>query len=115
MKKTTLKITGMHCASCVNILTRSLQKVEGVASVSINYSTEKALVEFEEKKTAEEELIKTIKSKGYGAEIFAADDAKKEQAFRGKEIQKLRHKVILSALLSLPALIIGMLLMMESP
>ena len=115
MKKTTLKITGMTCASCVNILTRALTRVEGVKSASINYSTEKGLVEFNEQKTNEEQLIKAVKSKGYGAEIFTSEDTKKEHTFREREIKKLRHKVILSALLSLPALIIGMLFMMESP
>ncbi|HLC51862.1 MAG TPA: heavy metal translocating P-type ATPase [Candidatus Nanoarchaeia archaeon] len=115
MKQTTLKITGMHCASCVNVLTRALQKVEGVKSASINYSTEKGLVEFNEKKATEEQLIRTVKSKGYGAEIFTSENVKKEQAFRKNEISKLKNKVMLSAILSIPALIIGMLLMSESP
>ena len=115
MKQTTLKITGMHCASCVNVLTRALQKVEGVKSASINYSTEKGLVEFNEKKATEEQLIRTVKSKGYGAEIFTSENVKKEQAFRKNEISKLKNKVMLSAILSIPALIIGMLLISESP
>src|SRR3989344_3506439 len=111
MKKITLKITGMHCASCVNVLTR----VEGVKTIAINYSTEKGLVEFDENKASEDQLIKAVKGKGYGAEIFTSEDTKKEKTFREKEIKQLKNKVILSTILSVPALIIGMLFMMESP
>ena len=41
MKTSTLKISGMHCASRSTILTKALQKVDGVQSALVNYSTEK--------------------------------------------------------------------------
>ncbi|MBI2146728.1 heavy metal translocating P-type ATPase [Candidatus Woesearchaeota archaeon] len=106
MKKTTLRITGMHCASCANILTRALGKVPGVAGASVNYSTEKALVEFDEKKTDAPALIAAVKGKGYGADVYR--NFEKEEATKKKELHILRWKVIWSAIFSLPALLISM-------
>ena len=48
--KINIRVSGMHCASCSTILTRALKKVEGVQNVSVNYSTEKASVDFNQKK-----------------------------------------------------------------
>ncbi len=107
--KTTLQVTGMHCASCSGILTRALQKVEGVRTANVNYSTEKAVVEFDEKKADENTLINAVKSKGYGAEIYR--DFGKEGASKKKELKILKWQVIISALFATPALIISMFLM----
>ena len=83
--KITLKIQGMHCASCVAILTRALKKIEGVTSASVNYSTEKAMVEFDNKKIDASHLIAAIKSKGsYDAFILKNDSYKKEKQRRKK-------------------------------
>ena len=109
MTKTTLRITGMHCASCSGILTRALQKVDGVSSANVNYSTEKAVVEFDETKTDETVLINAVKSKGYGAEVYR--DLGKESASKKKELKILKWQVIISVILATPALIISMFVM----
>src|SRR3989344_649298 len=46
--KTTISISGMHCASCASVIERSLKKTRGVVNASVNYATEKASVEFDE-------------------------------------------------------------------
>lgn len=104
----------MHCASCVTVLTRTLQKVEGVSSAVVNYSNEKAAVEFDDKKTNEGMLIKAIRNKGYDAEVLKGDNAAREKIVRKKELQKLRLKVIISSLLAFPTVIMAMFFM-ENP
>ncbi|MBI4235565.1 cadmium-translocating P-type ATPase [Candidatus Peregrinibacteria bacterium] len=42
--KNNYKVSGMHCASCENIITRKLQKLEGVKNVSVSYANESAEV-----------------------------------------------------------------------
>lgn len=113
--KTTLKVTGMHCASCVAILTRALKKVNGVKNASVNYSTEKATVEFDNKKASESDFISAIRSKGgYDAFVLKNDSYKKERQRRKKELNDLKQKVILSSIFAVPALILGMFFM-KSP
>ena len=111
MIKTTLKISGMHCASCSTLLTRALTKVPGVKSAVVNYSTEKAAVEFDEKSTKVDDLIHAVKGKGYEAMVFDGSSHQNEAQLKKKEIQKLKQTVIMSAIFSVPALLIGMLLM----
>jgi len=109
--KTTLNIQGMHCASCVTVLTRALQKVDGVKNAVVNYSTEKATVEYDHSKTKEEDLIAAVKDKGYTAHVLKGGEVSKESVMRKKEITKLKQKVIISSFLAFPALILGMFLM----
>ena len=66
-KKTSLQITGMHCASCSSLIERSLSKKEGVSTANVNYANNKAQVIFDEDIVSEKELIDTIVKQGYGA------------------------------------------------
>ncbi|MBI2582397.1 heavy metal translocating P-type ATPase, partial [Candidatus Woesearchaeota archaeon] len=111
IQTSTLKISGMHCASCSTILTRALQKVEGVQSAVVNYSTEKGTVTYDPARTNEQNLIQAVQKKGYGAQVLGEENYAREEQLRKKEIQKLKSKLILSVALSLPALIISMILM----
>ena len=111
LQTSTLKISGMHCASCSTILTKALQKVDGVQSAVVNYSTEKGTVTYDPAKTNEQNLIQAVQKKGYSAEVLTDESYAREEQLRKKEIQKLRSKLILSVALSLPALIISMVLM----
>src|SRR3989338_9490892 len=100
MKKTTLKISGMHCASCATILTKALQKVDGVKSAQVNYGTEKATVEHDEKAKLEQ-LISAVKNKGYTANL---DDGKTEDGDKKREaeLDKQKFLLIIGFLFSIP-------------
>lgn len=112
MKKTTIQVTGMHCASCVAVLTRALQKVDGVQKAVVNYSTEKATVDFDPAKTNEQALVAAIKNKGYGGIIAEGkDQSKMAELSRKQEIKKLKSKAIISTFLALPIVITAMFLM----
>ncbi|MBI2572514.1 copper-translocating P-type ATPase [Candidatus Woesearchaeota archaeon] len=111
MSKTTLKISGMHCASCTTIITRALTKTPGVKSAAVNYSTEKAAVEFDDKQTKVDDLIAAVKGKGYNAVVFAAGSIQQEEKNKRKKLAQLKQTVILSAIFSVPALLLGMLFM----
>lgn len=61
----TLFVNGMHCASCASVITRKLQKLEGVDSCQINYGSEKAKISYNPKKTSLSEMNKEIEKLGY--------------------------------------------------
>ncbi|MDP3639683.1 MAG: heavy metal translocating P-type ATPase [Nanoarchaeota archaeon] len=108
VERTTLKISGMHCASCSTILTKALQKVPGVTSAVVNYSTEKGTVTFDPAHVQEAMLVEAVKKKGYGAEILKEESYAREEKLRQQEIQALKRKVLISSVLSFPALLISM-------
>jgi Cu+-exporting ATPase len=107
MKKIEMAIDGMHCASCAILITKSLEKVAGVKTANVNYGTQKARVEYDEKQTNENDLIEAVKKRGYSATMDVS--TQREQEIRAKEIGELKHQLILGTILSLPALLIGMI------
>src|SRR3989338_348591 len=86
--KATIKITGMHCASCANTIEKALRKTEGVINANVNFATEKATVEFDENKTSQEGVEKKIEKTGY--EVI-----KEEQSATDKKgISEIKLKII---------------------
>lgn len=65
LEKKTLNIEGMHCASCVSAVEKSLSKVDGVEEASVNLATETATVSYDENKTGEEEFRQAVEDAGY--------------------------------------------------
>jgi Cu+-exporting ATPase len=108
MKKTTIKISGMHCHSCVTVLDKALNKEKGVKSANVNFSTEKAVIEFDPKITSEQKLLQTIENKGYQGHLVEEQGLLKEEKNRKEELNKLKFKVILSAIFAIPTLVLGM-------
>lgn len=106
MKKLELAIDGMHCASCAVLITKSLEKVPGVKSANVNYGTQKARVEFDEKQANENMFIDAVKKRGYSASMDVS--SQREQEIRAKEISELKKELILGTIFAFPALIIGM-------
>jgi Cu+-exporting ATPase len=64
-EKATLKIKGMHCASCVAKIEKSLKRQKGVYKASVNLATEKASVEYDPQKVTMKDLEKAVKKAGY--------------------------------------------------
>lgn len=63
MKTITMKIDGMHCASCGSNLTKSLTKL-GAKNISVNVIFGKAFAEVEDDLT-EEQIKKAVKDVGF--------------------------------------------------
>ncbi|MEK7576324.1 MAG: heavy metal translocating P-type ATPase [Patescibacteria group bacterium] len=98
--KKTFSIKGMHCASCVVIIERSLKKIEGVSQATVNLATEKATVTFDSGKVTDEHLSSAVSNAGYRALVI--DEIKTEsdeQREKQQELRSLRFKVIVSLFL----------------
>jgi len=111
MKKTTLSVSGMHCASCALVIDKSLKKVAGVGESNVNFSTSKATVSFDESKVKESDLINAVKNAGYGAALINAGDTKKQAKMQAEELKKIKNSFLLSLVFAFPAFVIGMVLM----
>ncbi len=111
MKNVNLEISGMHCQSCVTLLTKALQKDSGVKTAFVNLNTEKASVEFDESKTSEHQLIRIIKSLNYDARISSQKNTQETEKRRKEQLKKLKNLFIFSLILAIPAFLIGMVFM----
>src|SRR5690554_903045 len=95
----------MTCAACANRIERKLNKLPGVEA-SVNYATEKARVSVAEGTTAEQ-LIATVESAGYSAELPAPPVADAVAA-APDQLASLRQRLIISAILTVPVLVLSM-------
>lgn len=66
MQTEVLNVTGMTSENCAEVVMRAIKSVDGVSSVSISYPINRAVVQFDEERTAVQELQATLKSAGYG-------------------------------------------------
>ncbi|MDQ5893158.1 MAG: P-type Cu+ transporter, partial [Patescibacteria group bacterium] len=65
MTNKTLKIKGMHCASCATIITNKVSKLGGVDAVSVNFATEKANVSFDDAVVSIHQMNNEVEKLGY--------------------------------------------------
>jgi len=65
IKRITLPIKGMTCANCVATVERNIKKAPGVKTVSVNLSTERAMVEMEPHQSGLNAVIERVQRAGY--------------------------------------------------
>ena len=124
-----LGVTGMTCTSCSGRVERKLNKLDGV-DATVSYATETASISYDPDKVDPDELIATVKDAGYDAFTLSApgdpgdvvvDPAGAEsgadaagpqdriEAARERESADLRHRVIISGLLTVPVVLVSMI------
>ncbi len=103
-----LTIEGMTCSSCANRIERKLNKLDGVTA-TVNYATEKAHVSFGDS-VSPADLIATVEAAGYAAALPAPPRAESSaEADTGDQpIDALLQRLIVSALLSVPVIVLSM-------
>jgi Cu+-exporting ATPase len=132
LREVDLSIGGMTCASCAARIEKRLNRLDGVEA-SVNYATERAKIRVPET-TPDDELIATVEATGYTARVPAAPaaahgtheahgahadhgraaDADDSQGLHDHgpdddaSIRALRQRVIISAVLALPVLLMAM-------
>jgi P-type Cu+ transporter len=101
MTATELEIGGMTCASCAARVEKKLNKLDGVTA-SVNYATAKASVQHPDTVPVER-LVGTVEATGYTAALPA-----REHADDTDETAALRTRLLISAALALPVLVLSM-------
>ena len=111
-ERLTLPVRGMHCAACVGKVEGALRRVPGVETAAVNLATERATVAFDPARADVGVLQAAVETAGYelGAAPVAPGGAAedRERAAREREERRLRARVVVGALLSLPLLAGGM-------
>jgi len=72
MKKIKLKITGIHCKSCKELIESEVSLLNGVTKANVNIKKNTANLEYDEQKITPGEIIKEIKSLNYGASLIGS-------------------------------------------
>ncbi|MHB8890476.1 MAG: heavy metal translocating P-type ATPase [Candidatus Limnocylindrales bacterium] len=110
-------VEGMTCASCVNRITRFLNKVEGVEQANVNLASESATVRFDAGQVSVADLVAAVDAAGYVARVEQAasadhevDVAEAAEARTGRDeatarhVAQLRRRLLVAGMLTIPLL-----------
>ncbi|MCT1443123.1 heavy metal translocating P-type ATPase [Corynebacterium glucuronolyticum] len=114
-----LGVTGMTCTSCSSRVERKLNKLDG-AEATVNFATESASVSYDPAKLSPADLIQTVENTGYGAfemgntdtsdsSSAVEDPTSAVDAAREREADDLKRRLIISAVLAVPVMLISMI------
>lgn len=104
-----LHVIGMDSLHCANIVEKTLRSAPGVKKVELNFALEKAVVEYDKGKMDFQKIRNAIVKAGYDAEpLGSEEEVDKEKLAREKEMTELRQRVVYSALLTFPVLVLAL-------
>lgn len=105
----TIPIEGMHCASCVALIEKSVKSLDGVVSVNVNLANEKSYIKFDSDKLRIEDINIAIEKGGFKA-LSVEDNSEADYDTKRKsaELNSMRFKTILSAIFTAPLFYIAM-------
>lgn len=102
-----LQIGGMTCVRCASAVEHALKGVPGVAGAEVSYANQRARVTLAGEGAERRAIEKAVRAAGYSV-------VEDKAAFRQREMRRLTGMVIVSAVLSLPFLLM-MVLMFAAP
>ncbi|MGF6989432.1 Cu+-exporting ATPase [Lachnospiraceae bacterium PF1-21] len=104
-------VKGMTCAACSSAVERVTGKLDGVVQSSVNLTTNRLTITFDEGKVADEDIIKKVDRAGFSATLHI-DKSKEEREKAAKaeeeEVEKVKRRVLTSIILAIPLLYISM-------
>ncbi len=102
-----LKIGGMSCVMCVKAIEEALGKLDGISSVNVNLTSEKAYVTYNSEITTVKDMKNTIEDLGYqylGIEGEKTEEL--EEKVRTKDLKDKRNRIIVGFGFSIPLMAI---------
>jgi len=106
-----LPVTGMSCANCAASIERTLnKKVEGVVSASVNFASQRLLIDYIPSLVALDAIAAEVKNIGFDLIVAdeGEDEADVEEIARHAEIKDQMQKFIIGVVFALPLFIISM-------
>ena len=95
-------VTGMFCAACVSHVEKAVRKLEGVNNVNVALLSNSMIVEYEEEKVNDNDIINAVKKAGFNAFL---DD---KRLVTESKVQKRKIGLIISLVLMFILLYVAM-------
>lgn len=106
-------VTGMTCSACSSRVEKSVSKLNGLESVSVNLLTNSMQVEYDASVISDGDIIEAVEHAGYGASV-QAHNQKKQAANEPKknvmedELKNMKVRLLVSFLFLIPLMYISM-------
>lgn len=103
-------IKGMTCAACSNTVEKSVAKLKGVNSVSVNLLSNNMSVDYDESVLSSQDIIKAVQGAGYDASLHTQNEAAAQKKPNNvlAEVTDMKLRIIVSFAFLIPLLYISM-------
>lgn len=113
MKTEVYNIEGMSCAACSSAVERVTRKLEGVTESSVNLTTAKMTISYDEAKVTPEHIMDKVKRAGFSAlpvpeEREGMSDEEENFAKQEESLKKSKKQLIIAACFAVPLLYLAM-------
>lgn len=109
-------VSGMTCSACSAHVEKSVNQLTGILSVNVNLLQNSMMVEYEEQKLTEEDIIKAVEQGGYGAKVHGSEKASVSgENIAQAEMDSMKKRLIWSFIFLVPLFYISMGHMMGMP
>jgi len=96
-----LRIGGMTCATCEKTVTEALQRLDGVLQVSVNLSTEKAMVTYNPRMVLLADMKKAVENAGYQYLGMQGEENRAKEVLE-KDLRAKRIRIYIGFLVGVP-------------
>lgn len=119
IRKITLPVEGMTCASCVARVEKAVSKADGVSSVTVNLATEKVSFEIDSALTNFSRIAELVGDAGYKIDISSVTEKynsvnKPDGDYKSSFENQTKKDFLIALILTIPVTIINMGMMWES-
>lgn len=101
----TIKIYGMTCALCSAAIEASVERLDGVGKIDVNYAAEKAFVQYDGELVALTEIQRIICGLGFSVDEAGASENTPRGPRMQAELRKQLYWLLAAILLTLPILL----------
>ena len=115
-------VTGMTCSACSAHVEKSVTKVPGVRSVTVNLLSNNMAVDYDETASSDAAVIRAVEEAGYGASVHAGTASARPQAKAASaadpvaaQIANMKRRLVVSFVFLIPLFYISMGHMMGLP
>lgn len=107
-----ISVGGINCPSCLLGVEKVIKRADGVLDASTNFDTERAYVTYDPSICSPDKIVQQIEKLGYTAAMVTTDDEATEEIGPGSsaEVDELRLRLVVAAVLTAPVLIFSMIL-----
>ncbi|HWJ03178.1 MAG TPA: heavy metal translocating P-type ATPase, partial [Verrucomicrobiae bacterium] len=114
-KKAEFKLVGMTCAACAARIEKKLNSLHGVFWANVNFGVESVSLEYDPREITPKQIEKVVADLGYQAFAAEEDAVDREKEAREKEMHFQKRRLIISAVLSFPLLLMMIFEWLEIP
>jgi len=107
--KKTFGVAGMSCATCAETIEESIGSVAGILSVSVNFASDEATVEFNPNDTSLSEVYEAVEDAGYEPDRAGEEGeglTEERETAVERDLREKRRTVVFGGLLASPFLLV---------